>query len=57
MTEREIRSYDYVNQPYEPVRDALKQGAASVFERATRLAEARRGSCWSRSAWKSAACN
>jgi hypothetical protein len=43
MSEREIRSYDYVNQPYEPVRDALKQDAASVFERATRRAEARRG--------------
>jgi hypothetical protein len=43
MSEREIRSYDYVNHPYEPVRDALKQNAASVLERATRLAEARGG--------------
>lgn len=43
MSEREIRSYDYVNQPYDRVRDALKQEAASVFQRATRLAEARTG--------------
>lgn len=43
MSEREIRSYDYVNQPYERVGAALKEGAASVFEHATRLAEARSG--------------
>ena len=43
MTEREIRAFDYVNQPYEPVRDALQKNALSIFQRATKLAEDRSG--------------
>lgn len=38
---REIRSYDYVNHPYERVRDALKQDALSVFQSATKAAASR----------------
>jgi hypothetical protein len=34
----EIRSYDYVNQPYERVRDALKHDAQAVFQSATKAA-------------------
>lgn len=34
----EIRSYDYVNQPYDRVRDALRQGAQAVFQSATKAA-------------------
>ena len=30
-TGREIRSYDYVNRPYERVRDALRENALTVF--------------------------
>ena len=37
----EIQCYEYVNQPYEKVRDALRSDAAEVFERATRGAAAR----------------
>lgn len=37
----QIRSYDYVNQPYERVRDALKQGALAVFRSATKAAASR----------------
>jgi hypothetical protein len=39
-TERslEIRSYDYVNQPYPLVRDALKHDALAVFQSATKAA-------------------
>ena len=40
-TGREIRSYDYVNRPYERVRDALRQNALSVFQSATRAATSR----------------
>jgi hypothetical protein len=40
-TGRQIRSYDYVNHPYDRVRDALKQNAASVFQSATRAAASR----------------
>lgn len=40
-TGREIRSYDYVNHPYDSVRDALKQRALSVFQSATKAAAAR----------------
>jgi hypothetical protein len=40
-TGREIRSYDYVNHPYELVRDALKQNAAAVFQSATKAAASR----------------
>jgi len=35
---REIRCYDYVNQPYERVRDALTRDALVVFESATKAA-------------------
>ena len=38
---RTIRAYDYVNQPYEPVRDAIREGALSIFQRATKVAEER----------------
>ncbi len=34
----EIRSYDYVNQPYHLVRDALKHDAQAVFQSATKAA-------------------
>jgi len=40
-TARQIRSYDYVNRPYERVRDALKQDAVAVFQSATKAAAAR----------------
>ena len=38
---RQIRSYDYVNQPYERVRDALKENAVTVFQAATKAAASR----------------
>ena len=38
---REIRCYDYVNQPYERVRDALKENALTVFQSATKAAASR----------------
>jgi hypothetical protein len=37
----EIRSYDYVNHPYERVRDALKRNALQVFQSATKAAASR----------------
>ena len=40
-TGREIRSYDYVNRPYEFVRDALRQNALTVFQSATKAAASR----------------
>src|SRR5579864_6435439 len=40
-TRREIRSYDYVNHPYERVRGALKQDALIVFQSATKAAASR----------------
>ena len=40
-TGREIRSYDYVNCPYERVRDALRQNALTVFQWATKAAASR----------------
>ena len=40
-TGREIRSYDYVNHPYDHVRDALKQNALAVFRSATSAAASR----------------
>jgi hypothetical protein len=40
-TGREIRSYDYVNRPYERVRDALRQNALEVFQSATKSAASR----------------
>lgn len=42
MTERrEVRSFDYVNRPYEPVRAALTEDPAEVFRSATRAAASR----------------
>jgi hypothetical protein len=38
---REIRSYDYVNHPYERVRNALRQNALAVFQSATKAAASR----------------
>jgi hypothetical protein len=38
---REIRSYDYVNCPYERVRDALRQNALTLFQSATKAAASR----------------
>jgi len=38
---REVRSYDYVNHPYEQVRDALSANAAAVFQSATKAAASR----------------
>ena len=38
---RKIRCYDYVNHPYERVRDALKQNALIVFQSATKTAASR----------------
>jgi hypothetical protein len=38
---REIRCYDYVNHPYEQVRDALSKDALSVFQSATKVATSR----------------
>jgi hypothetical protein len=37
----EIRCYDYVNHPYEQVRDALKHNALTVFQSATKAAATR----------------
>jgi lipid-binding SYLF domain-containing protein len=38
---RELRCYQYVNRPYEAVRDLLRQQALGVFQRATTTAAAR----------------
>jgi hypothetical protein len=38
---REIRCYDYVNHPYQRVRDALTTNAPSVFQSATKAAASR----------------
>jgi hypothetical protein len=38
---REIRCYDYVNHPYEQVREALSQDALAVFQSATKSAASR----------------
>lgn len=40
-TPREIRSYDYVNRPYDEVRKALAANPNEVFARATRSATSR----------------
>lgn len=37
----EIRSYDYVNHPYEKVSDALRKDALTVFQSATKAAASR----------------
>lgn len=38
---RDIRCYDYVNRPYEQVRDALSKDALSIFQSATKAAASR----------------
>ena len=38
---RELRCYDYVNHPYDTVRDALREDALTVFQAATRGATTR----------------
>ena len=38
---REIRCYDYVNHPYERVRDVLNRNALTVFQSATKTADSR----------------
>src|SRR5271157_3562727 len=38
---REIHCYDYVNHPYEQVREALSRDAIAVFQSATKAAAAR----------------
>ena len=38
---REIHCYDYVNHPYEQVRDALSRDAPAVFQSATKAAASR----------------
>jgi ribosome-associated toxin RatA of RatAB toxin-antitoxin module len=38
MSQRDIRAFDYVNQPYDVVRDALMKDPKGVFHRATTLA-------------------
>ena len=40
-TGRQIRSYDYVNHPYDRVRDTLKKDAVAVFQSATKAAASR----------------
>lgn len=37
-TGREIRSYDYINHPYDRVRDTLTKNAPAVFQSATKAA-------------------
>ena len=41
--DRDIRCYDYVNHPYEQVRDALRADPVTVFHRATQAAASRAG--------------
>jgi hypothetical protein len=41
INRREIRCYDYVNQPYERVRDVLQQDAVTIFQSATKSAASR----------------
>ena len=40
-TGRKIRSFDYVNHPYDRVRDTLQQNALTVFQAATKAAASR----------------
>lgn len=37
----EVRSFDYVNHPYERVRDALRKNALEIFQSATKAAASR----------------
>src|SRR5688572_27787934 len=41
MATTRIRAYDYVNHPYELVRDAMRADTAGILQRATRVAEER----------------
>ena len=41
--QREVRAFDYVNHPYEPVRDLLLKEAPRIFAGATKVAETRAG--------------
>jgi hypothetical protein len=43
MAQREVRDFDYVNHPYEPVRDLLLKEAPRIFAGASRVAETRAG--------------
>ena len=43
MSRREIRAFDYVNQPYESVRNIITEQGLAIFQRATKLAEDRSG--------------
>jgi len=43
MAKRPVRAFDYVNHPYEPVRDAIHRDAAGIIQKATRVAEQRSG--------------
>ena len=43
-TAEKVRSYDYVNHPYEKVRDALSADPLAVFQTATKTAAARANS-------------
>jgi hypothetical protein len=43
MSQREVRAFEYVNQPYEAVRDVIRADAAALFGTASRAAEARTG--------------
>lgn len=43
MATHRIRAYDYVNHPYESVRDAVRADAAGILQRATMMAEKRGG--------------
>ena len=41
MSQREVRAFDYVNHPYEAVREALRGDPGGILAGATRVAEAR----------------
>jgi len=41
MEPLKVRSYDYINRPYELVRDALKKDSLNVFQAATKAAASR----------------
>src|SRR5262245_48488909 len=41
MSKQTLRHYDYVNQPYERVQAALRNGASDIFKRATASASER----------------
>lgn len=40
-SDREVRCYDYVNHPFEQVRDVLSTNALEVFQNATKIAASR----------------